>query len=293
MLNPLLRSRLRDPDYFKLHLEAVAAIRALGPQRWYDAHFVRLVNAARHYLGRVRPDALGTFLDGLDPLRPPANFREMLVEDVFDAETREAVREISRSARLEQSQLQREENQNFGRNVVWNDPFYLDLQVQLLPRVSDLVGRPLKTSYNFLSLYGPEGRCEPHLDHPLAMFTFDYCIDQDEVWPIHVSRVVEWPDRAFAHAFDGDALKADTSLEFATHLLEPGRALIFNGTSQWHYREPKRSGQFCHLLFFHYYPADCEPLVHPLQWAGHFGIPELEPLCDLYDQILSERATDT
>jgi len=292
MPTSLMKSRLRDPDYFALHLEAAMAIRALGPQRWYDAHFLRLTEAAKIFLGQVRPDALGDFLDGLAPLRPPANFRELVVEDVFDAITREAVREVSRSASVQQSQLQREENLNFGRKVVWNQPFFVELQDKLLPRISDLVGRELKTSYSFLSLYGPEGRCEPHLDHPLAMFTFDYCIDQDEVWPIHVSRVVDWPDRDFAHSYDPAALKADRSLDFATHLLEPGRALIFNGSSQWHYREPKSSGQFCHLLFFHYYPADCETLVRPLQWAAHFGIPELEPLCDLYEQILSERAAE-
>jgi len=99
------------------------------------------------------------------------------------------------------------------------------------------------SSYNFLSRYGPEGKCEPHLDHPNAMFTFDYCIDQDEVWPIYISGAAAWPDAAFARNFDPAALKADPAMAFREHALRPNNALIFNGSSQWHYREPKSSGQ--------------------------------------------------
>ncbi len=277
--------KLRDADYFGLHLEALAAIREVGALGWYDAHFLRRYEVAKLYLAKVRPDALGTFTASFAPLIPAATFREIAMDDVFDAATHAAIREASRMAVVRMNRQLEDENATFGRDVVWNEPFYLELQEQLRPTLEGLVGRPLVSSYNFLSLYGPEGKCEPHLDHPNAMFTFDYCIDQDEVWPIYVSGAAAWPDAAFARDFDPAALKADPAMAFREHELRPGNALVFNGSSQWHYREPKSSGQFCNLLFFHYYPAGCEDLVHPLRWADCTGIAELRPLCDLFETL--------
>lgn len=274
--------KLRDPDYFGLHLEALASIREVGSLGWYDEHFLRRLEVAKHYLGKVRPDALSAFTECFAPLIPAEDFREIALDDVFDAATHAAIREASRTAEVRMTRQLEDENATFGRNVVWNEPFYLELQEQLRPRLEGVLGRPLVSSYNFLSLYGPEGKCEPHLDHPNAMFTFDYCIDQDEVWPIYVSRTVAWPDADFAKSFDPAALKADQGMAFREHLLRPNNALVFNGSSQWHYREPKASGQFCNLLFFHYYPAGCEDLVMPVRWADCTGIAELGPLCDLF-----------
>lgn len=274
--------KLRDPAYFALHLEAMASLRDVVAPGWYDANFLRRYEVARHFIAKVRPDALNAFTASFAPLIPPPDFREIVIDDVFDAETREAVIAVSRSARVTLTDQLRHENAAFGRDVVWDTPFFLALQEEIRPRLEALLGRALVSSYNFLSLYGPEGRCEPHLDHPNAMYTFDYCIEQDEVWPIFVSRTAEWPDAAFNRAFDAQRLKADRALAFRQHDLVPNRALVFNGSSQWHYREPKRAGQFCNLLFFHYYPAGCEGLVDPVQWAERTGIAELQPLCDIF-----------
>lgn len=276
------QEKLRDPEYFALHVQAMAAIRDTGAPGWYDGNFLRRFEVAKHYLARVRADALEGFAAQFAPLRPPADFREIVLDDVFDAATREAVIETRRQAQVRMTSQLAYENATFGRNVVWDEPFYLDLQEQLRPRIEGLLGRDLVSSYNFLSLYGPDGKCEPHLDQPNAMYTFDYCIEQDEVWPIFVGRVVDWPDAAFARAFDPARLKADPGMAFRRHDLHPNRALIFNGSSQWHYREPKQSGAFCNLLFFHYHPAGCEDLVNPRQWAARTGIAELQPLCDLF-----------
>lgn len=277
--------KLRDPEYFGLHLEGLASLREIGSLGWYDEHFLRRLEVAKHYLGKVQPDALGAFTASFAPLIPAEDFREIVLEDVFDAATHAAIREASRTAVVRMDRQLEDENATFGRDVVWNEPFYLELQEQLRPRLEGVLGRPLVSSYNFLSLYGPEGKCEPHLDHPNAMFTFDYCIDQDEVWPIYVSRAVPWPDAAAAQAFDRGKLKADPAMQFREHELRPNRALIFNGSSQWHYREPKSSGQFCNLLFFHYYPAGCEDLVKPVRWADCTGIEVLRPLCDLFETL--------
>lgn len=277
--------KLRDPHYFALHLEAMASVRDVSAPGWYDANFLRRFEVARHYIAKVRPDALDAFIAAFAPLIPPADFREIVIDDVFDAATSEAVIAASRAAKVTMTDQLSHENAAFGRDVVWDMPFFLDLQETLRPRLEALLGRALVSSYNFLSLYGPDGKCEPHLDHPNAMYTFDYCIDQDEVWPIYVSRPVEWPDAAFTRAFDPAALKADPAMAFRQHDLRPNRALIFNGSSQWHYREPKRSGQFCNLLFFHYFPAGCEDLVDPERWADHTGIAELQPLCDIFASV--------
>jgi len=39
--------KLRDPDYFGLHLEALAALREVGAPGWYDAHFLQRYEVAR------------------------------------------------------------------------------------------------------------------------------------------------------------------------------------------------------------------------------------------------------
>jgi len=277
-----VREKLRDRAYFALHLAAAAAIRDVDQLNWYDSHFLRRFEVARRYLARVNPEALTGFLAGFDPLKPRTGFRELRVDDVFDAATRARIVAESRAAQIAQCDKQDRENADFGRDVVWDHPFFLQLQEQVRPQIEALVGTPLVSSYNFLSLYGAQGKCDLHMDHPDAMYTFDYCIEQDAVWPIYCSRVVEWPTAEFAKGFDPEAIIADPAYDFAEHLLRPDQALLFNGSSQWHYRRPKVAGGFCHLLFFHYVPAGCEDLVVPARWAAHFAIPELGPLCDLF-----------
>lgn len=276
------RAALRDPAYFALHLKAAAAIRAVDQLDWYDSDFLRRLEVAKHYLAQVRPDALARFTNGFEPLKPAAGSRETLIDDVFDADTCAAIIAHSRAAQIEAFAMQETENAAFGRDVVWDYPLFLELQEQMRPRIEAIVGVPLVSSYNFLSRYGAQGRCALHMDHPDAMYTFDYCIEQDAVWPIYCSRAVEWPTAGAASGFDPEAIIADPAYDFAEHLLRPNQALLFNGSSQWHYRRPKVAGGFCHLLFFHYFPAGCEALVEPRCWAEHFGIGELQPLCDLF-----------
>ncbi len=276
------RARLRDPAYFALHLRAAAAIRAIDQLGWYDSHFLRRFEVAKRYLAEVRPEALGAFSAGFDALKPPSGFHETPIADVFDSATCEAIIAHSRAAKIDAFDMQDAENAAFGRDVVWDYPLFLQLQEQVRPRIEAIVGAPLVSSYNFLSRYGAQGKCDLHMDHPDAMYTFDYCIEQDAVWPIHVSRATYWPTADFARGFNPEAIIAEPELDFADHLLRPNQALLFCGSSQWHYRRPKAAGGFCHLLFFHYFPAGCEALVEPRRWAEHFALPELQPLCDLF-----------
>lgn len=283
MLHRSPSAKLRDPDYFGLHLQAARAIREVGDLGWYDSHFLRRFTIAQRYLSRVRPDALPAFRAGFMPLTPRPGSRETLIDAVFDAETAQRIIAVSRAAQPDsECERQARENDSFGRDVLWNIPFFIELQERVRPLVEELAGRPLVSSYNFLSRYGAKGKCDLHMDHPDAMYTFDYCIEQDAPWPIHVSRVVDWIGSDPADAFDPERIIADPDLDFADRLLHPNQALLFNGSSQWHYRRPKTAGGYCHLLFFHYYPQGCDDLVVPHRWAAHFGIAELQPLCDLF-----------
>ena len=284
MIDPAIRAKLADPAYFSLHLQAAKAIAAIGQLQWYDSDFLRRYAVARHYLGIVRPAALDDFVRGFEAVTPRDDFAVITIDDVFDDATRQAITEVTQQVVPEHDEYQDYENSEFGRHVIWDNAFFRDLQERVRPLLSELVGLDLQSTYNFLSVYGADGRCPPHLDHPHSMFTFDYCIEQSHEWPIHFSRVVAWPDPYRGGQFDPEQIKQDPSLGFAPYRLQPNQALLFCGSSQWHYRDPITPSGFCKLLFFHYIPAGCDDLVTPGRWAAHFGIPELEPLCDLFQQ---------
>jgi hypothetical protein len=281
MLNEATRAKLRDPAYLDLHMQAVNAIRRIGVVGWYDSHFVRRFEAAKLYLAEVRPDALATFVRGFDALLPGKGFANIVIDDLFDPETRTLICEAVRT--MPKAWLKDEEMRDFGRHIVHDFPLFVDLQHRLLPRISALAGRELVAGYNFLSLYGGAGRCDPHMDEPGSMFTLDYCIEQSDEWPIWFSKVTDWPTADTMRGWDPEAIRRDPALEWRPHVLRPGEALLFNGSSQWHYRDAIAPGGFCNLLFFHYYPADCRDLVWPHLWPRHFAIPELGPLCELFN----------
>lgn len=282
MLDEAIKAKLRDPAYFDLHMAAVAAIRRVGIVDWYDSHFVRRFAVAKAYLAQVQPDALEAFLRGFDVLLPPPGFANVVIDDLFDAATRDQIRNAVRT--IPPESLKDEEMRDFGRHIVHDYPLFVDLQQRLLPRISALVGCELVPGYSFLSLYGGAGRCDPHMDEPKSMFTLDYCIEQSADWPIWFSKVVDWPTVETMRNWDPQAIKVDPALAFCPHVLRPGEAMLFNGSSQWHYRDGITPGGFCNLLFFHYYPAGCDDLIWPHLWFRHFAIPELAPLCDLFHE---------
>lgn len=293
MLDEAIKTKLRDSAYLDWHLAAVHALKAVGSVPWYDSHFLRRLEVAKQFLDMVNPAALDQFVSGFEPLKPRPDFTATLVEDLFDAETRERIVAITGGVKADAGDPSRQgqwERENFGRRVVWDHPYFLELQQRVLPLVSEVAGCRLRTGYNFLSLYGAAGRCQPHMDEPYSMYTLDYCIAQNHEWPIHFSRVVEWPTIETFRSFDAEALKHDPALGFAPQVMQPGQAIVFNGSSQWHYRDDIPAGGFCDLLFFHYYPEGCEDLVEPRRWAAYFDIPELVALCDLFEREPSPEA---
>jgi hypothetical protein len=186
-------------------------------------------------------------------------------------------------ASLHPSDLELHEAGDFGRFVVHDHAYFTALQQRLVPLVSEAVGEAVEPAYNFLSLYGHRGVCPPHLDSPEAKWTVDLCLAQDRPWPLFVSQVCPWPEGDLVDdGRDEDdwqrAIKQSPALRFTGYPLEPGQALLFSGSSQWHYRDPIEHADhrtYCQLLFLHFIPAGTAPLLRPGNWARVFGVPEL------------------
>lgn len=245
---------------------------------WYDSVWLDRWTRAREIVRRVRPGSLGAFDAAFDVLRTRPDFETTLLPRPFDDGTMAEIRDLVRS--LRPTELEMHEAARMGRFVVHDHPFATELAGRSAPMVAAVVGEPVEASYTFLSLYTARGVCGLHMDAPQAKWTLDLCVDQSVRWPIHFSRVVPWPDLADPWGDDWEeAIKAAPEHRFTTHTLEPGQAIVFSGSSQWHYRDPIPAAHgldFCTLLFLHYVPAGAGPLLDPTRWAETFGIPELD-----------------
>ncbi len=227
----------------------------------------------------VRPAALGEFEEAFRVLRTRPDFETRLFDRVFDDATMAEVRRVVAS--LRPADLEIHEARRFGRFVVHDHPYLTELQRRTVDLVSRAAGEPVAPAYNFLSLYGARGVCPLHMDSPESKWTLDLCLDQGAPWPIRFSRVLPWPEPGEEEWAAGDweeRVKGDPSHHFSTVSLEPGQAVLFSGSAQWHYRDPMPAGagkRSCDLLFFHYAPAGTAELLRPENWARRFGIPEL------------------
>jgi len=269
---------LPNKDERRLLEIATECLAAANRFNWYDSKFLRRFEAARRYLAIVRPDRVEGFASAFDVLRTDPGFQTKCLEPVFDAATFQELIETVHA--LPRVSLQDHEAESFGRSLIRRHPFFTRLQSSLTERVSELVGEAVTPAYNFLSLYGGEGRCDPHLDQPLSKWTLDICVEQSVDWPIHFSQVVDWPTESAAYGTTIDDLRANPSLRFESVVLKPHSGAIFSGSSQWHFRDPLNGSKadYCTLLFLHYLPKGAEPLADPDQWAKHFDLPELKIL---------------
>jgi hypothetical protein len=248
--------------------------------RWYDSLWLGDYFAAQAILRREAPQRLEAFEDAMRVFRCPPDYKVEVSRGFFDRGQLEQARAIVRS--IPKERLEMHELGRFGRFVVHDWPQFTALQQALVDRVSQMAGEAVEPSYNFLSLYTHKGVCEPHLDAPIAKWTLDICLDQSAPWPIHYSRIVDWPAADFEPGEDWrEAIRSDSSLGFRSETLEPGDALLFTGPNQWHYRDPyaEAGGKpHCDLLFFHFVPKGTLELVRPDNWARLFGVPALAAL---------------
>jgi hypothetical protein len=250
----------------------------MSPSPWYDAKWLMAYADAIRVVRRVKPSALQPFVEAFRPFRTAPDFRVKEFERVFDDATMTEIRRVV--ATLRPNELELHEARTFGRFLVHNHPALEALHAHVVPLVSEAAGERVEPAYTFLSLYGARGVCPAHLDSPQTKWTLDLCLNQSGPWPIHIGDVLAWPDvesEEWSDAGWQDAIDRARG-PFASYALEPGQAILFSGSSQWHYRDPIPAGDvppFCDLLFLHFVPAGTLELAEPDNWARLFGIPEL------------------
>jgi hypothetical protein len=247
------------------------------PYPWYDSFWLTRYQRAKDVIRRVQPEKLPVFVTALSGLRTGTDFRIKKISGLFDDATMATIRQTITTFQL--TELELHELKKFGRFVVHDHPFFTGLQKKVIDLVSEATGEPVEASYNFVSLYKKVGVCAVHMDAPQAKWTLDLCIEQSAPWPIHFSQVVPWPEDITLKEDDWQsAIKESPDYEFTSYSLEPGEAVIFSGSSQWHYRDPLQLAgkeHFCTLVFFHFVPKGMLEIVRPENWARLFGIPEL------------------
>jgi hypothetical protein len=244
---------------------------------WYDSGWLRRFVAAKAFIRTLRPELTESFLAALEPLRTDPGFSAQRLPSFLDPHRLHLIN--SAIAEIPVIALEVHEKATFGRCVVHNLPEFVELQKEFESLASEIAGEPVQSSYNFLSLYSRFGECEPHIDAPTAKWTLDICLDQSRPWPLHISQVVDWPENRRADDSDWRAsIRADLGLHFKPYALSAGDAIMFSGSSQWHYRDPLPGAtdrDFCTLLFFHFLPAGMGRIAEPVNWPDHFGMPEL------------------
>jgi hypothetical protein len=253
-----------------------------NPYPWYDSSWLADYTQAKSLIERVRPEALPEFAKTFEVLRTRPDFEVKEFSRVFSNAALEDIRQAVRQLRA--TQLELHELHNFHRFIVHNHPLISKLHESVIGLASEAAGEPVEPCYNFLSLYTKLGVCPVHMDAPDAKWTLDLCIRQSEPWPIHLSQVVPWPEPS---DYEGDnwqdLIKQDPDLRFESYSLEPGSAIFFSGSSQWHYRDPHPGGDqdhYCDLVFFHFVPMGMRETVDRTNWPQLFGVPELAELHD-------------
>ncbi len=256
-----------------------------GEAKPYDAVWLKCYYAAKVIVAREAPEKLEHFIASFDPLRTKPDFSARQVSQAIDPGLLANIRAVV--GRIPKEQYEFHELKTFGRFVVHNLPEFTAIQAAMTELVGEWAEEKVEPSYNFLSLYTRMGVCDPHLDSPSAKWTLDICIDQSEPWPIHISKPVDWPlNRPNLTDDWRAALCNDPELEFRPVLMAPGDAVLFSGSSQWHYRDPLPRGggkQFCDLLFFHYIPFGTSDLIVPANWPRLFGVPQIAEIAWLDD----------
>jgi len=245
---------------------------------WYDSEWLSAYVKCKTQITNTHPEKLQHFVETLDVFKTPINFRATKVKALLTPlEIETAIILIND---FTDENFEHHELDNFGRTVIHDHPFFVDIQKQITDKVSRLTGEAVEPHYNFLSLYRDMGSCEVHMDAPEAKWTVDVCLEQSNEWPIYISQIVPWPETLTNNESDWrEQIKGDPKNHFEENILQPGENVLFSGSSQWHYRDPipgEGKHDFCHLIFFHFIPKGTKHLVKTDNWPSLFGIQELE-----------------
>lgn len=241
----------------------------------YDAYWLRAYYKTLTFLTETHPETARKFAAEMEVFKTDPNFQQKLVPDFLRSETFDNSIDVAHS--LKTDDLEQHELLEFGRLILHDHPFFSSLQENLTDDVSQMFGEAVEPSYNFLSFYNNLGVCHPHMDAPLAKWTVDICLEQSEPWPLYISDVMPWSPAS--QTYDTEEIKRTE--KFQEYVLEPGQALLFGGSAQWHYRN--RIGRtheknFCTLIFLHYIPKGSSELAEPKNWGRIFQLPELDEL---------------
>lgn len=132
-----------------------------------------------------------------------------------------------------------QETDEVVRCCAHNDPFTRFLHYQITPWLNRVLPEPVKPSYTFVSYYEKTGMA-PHKDWEQCVWNLSLLIDpQPEEppalnWPLHI----QLPD---AHV---------------EARLEPGDAILYQGTEHRHWREPLPPGNKATVTLFHFVAQD-------------------------------------
>lgn len=244
---------------------------------WYDSSWLSRFLLAKAYIAANCPARLEAYVRALEPLRTRTDFRQQVLDNVFSDAQLATIRAAYKA--IDPAMLEVHEIQRHGRFVVHDHPLLTGLHAAICPSVGEMVGEQVEPSYSFLAMYNRDGKCPPHLDQPVSKWTLDFCIEQSEPWPIWFSEVVAWPD-AFAAGRDGweERILSSPEHRFTAASLEPGQAVLFSGSSQWHYRDPfpdPGTRTNCSLLFLHFIPAGMKEAADWKNWERLFDVPGL------------------
>ena len=245
---------------------------------WYDSLWLSSYVIVKEFIQEQYPQKLAGFVGAFEIFRTNPGFVVKEIQELFTEEQHTRMRNVIQE--LKKNEIEKHEIFISGRTLIHDHEFLNSLQNLITEKVSEMAGEPVEPCYNFLSLYNNLGVLRPHMDAPSAKWTVDYCIEQSAEWPIYISKVRPWPDE-WGAADDADwetVIKNDPENNFTSFELREGQAILFSGSSQWHYRErieQKQKINFCHLVFFHFIPKGSAQLADPRQWAKLFNIPEL------------------
>lgn len=252
---------------------------ARGSERfpWYDAWWLTRYVRAKEYIAQQYPGRLDAFNEALIPLRTRADFQLQLPDRLF---TQAQIKTIQSALQaIKPDQLEKHELIRHGRFVIHDHSMLLDLHAAVAPLVGEVVGEKVEPAYSFIALYNRNGKCPMHLDAPVSKWTLDFCIGQSETWPIAFSEVIPWPeDFGRDHDQWEERIKVASGHRFSSVSMEPGQAVIFSGSSQWHYRDPLAGSgarSHCDLLFMHFITAGMKEVSEWKNWEGIFSVPGL------------------
>lgn len=249
---------------------------------WYDGYWLNCYYQALDLIDEFAPQKRSLFEKEISKFKTPSDFEVTQISGLLDDSTIFEIRTLIDEIKKEE--FEKHEIMSFGRLVVHDMDFFTKLSQRLAPKIGALVGEEVEPCYNFLSLYSNIGVCPMHMDTPQAKWTVDICIDQSFEWPIYFSPVMEWPtpNDNFSDGWE-ERLLNDVKVPFESQTLQPGNAIVFAGSSQFHYRDRIFRGNkddFCNLVFLHYVPKGTLELVEPENWATIFEVPELSIIKD-------------